>query len=192
VHEVVGEARRDVDVAAADAGTNTVLWVCRGIGVGGAPGVVGVREAAAFPASGVDQGVAAQDVELVAGVGDAVHALPVEVEVAGRVAGEGSVGVEALPRHRQPHPGLRPRRHEQFQHLDCVVLAAAGRPSQHRHAGDARADAVDLEARPEAAGADAEWVRYGHASTALLAPRLHVDDALRHGYCRCKQQHWWQ
>jgi hypothetical protein len=27
VHEVVGEARRDVDVAAADAGTNTVLQV---------------------------------------------------------------------------------------------------------------------------------------------------------------------
>lgn len=139
-HGVVGEARRDVDVAAADAGARAVARVPRVVAVGHAPGVVGVSVAAALPVAGfvVDEGVATEDEELVLGVGDTVYAPWVEVDLTGETPGAGSVRAETLPRHRQQHPGLRPRRYRQVQHLDGTVV----RRCQHRHvAGAAVVDA---------------------------------------------------
>jgi len=62
LHQVVGEPRRDVDVAAADAGALAVLRALGVVAEGHATGVEGVGEAAGRPVVGVRQGVAAEDV----------------------------------------------------------------------------------------------------------------------------------
>ena len=163
VHLVVREPGRDVDAAAADA---------RAGAVDGAPGVVAERHAAGVVgervvvaalgplALDVAQGVAADDDEMVVGVGDAVHVFLVELHVAVAPGVHLVGGVEALPPDGQRHAGLR--------RPDGEVVDRDG----HRGAGKHRPAAVaadDLEAFAEAAGADAERVLNAHTAAAVHA-----------------------
>jgi len=164
LHVVVGEARRDLDAAAPDAGAGAVGGAPGVVAEGHAAGVVGVGVVAvalAPLALGVAQGVAAEDDELVVGVGDAVHIVAVEVHVA--IAGVVHLvgGVEALPRDGEHHAGLR-RLDGEEAHRDGPRGAG-----ERRRAGGVVAD--DLEAAPEAAGADAERILDGYASAAAGA-----------------------
>jgi len=181
LHVVVGEARRDLDAAAPDAGAGAVGGAPGVVAEGHAAGVVGVGVVAvalAPLALGVAQGVAADDDELVVGVGDAVHVVAVEVHVS--IAGVVHLvrGVEALPRDGQHHAGLR-RLDGEEAHRDGPRGAG-----ERRRAVDVVAD--DLEAVPEAAGADAEGVLDGYASAAARAGTLGFrSNAGSHCCCRC-------
>ncbi|KAB8111883.1 hypothetical protein EE612_049713, partial [Oryza sativa] len=104
--DVVGELRRDVDVAAADAGALAVHGAPRVAAVGDAAGVVEATvdaSAAAVPVLCPRHGVASQDDEHVALVGDAVHAVLVELYVAVEIPGDVAGGVVALVCHGQHH-----------------------------------------------------------------------------------------
>lgn len=82
-HPVVGEVRRNVYVAAAYPGAGTVHRALGVVAVAEAAGELGVRRAFAGAlvrlAREVARGFAAQDKEVVLGVGDAVHAPFVEL-----------------------------------------------------------------------------------------------------------------
>lgn len=140
LHPVVGETRRDVDVAAPNARAFAVVRAPGVVAVGHTAGVEAVPVAATRPAVCVHEGVAAEDEELVVGVGDAVNTGRIELYSAVRQADAITGGVVALPRHRQPHPRLRMRHHGQAEHLDPGVR-------QHRReAAAAVLGAADLEA----------------------------------------------
>lgn len=160
-HVVVGDVRGDIDAAAPDAGAGAVGRAAGVVAEGHAAGVVGVTVVAvalALLALGVAQGVAADDDELVVGVGDAVHVVAVEVHVA--VAGGVHFvgGVEALPRDGELHAGLR---RLDVEEADRDELRGAG---ERRRARAAVAD--DLEAISEAARADAERIFDGYVAAA--------------------------
>ena len=179
LHQVIAEARRDVDVAAADAGAGAVLRAPGVVAVGRAPAVEGVHGAQGViavgcaPAHGVDEGVAAEDEELVVGVGDAVHVVLVEVYPAVQGLCGVAGGVVARPRHGQHHPDLRPRHHQQVQH---PYNPGGGRQDRH-----GVVEAGDLKARAKAAGADAERVGDVDSAAALLAVWPHGEQALAGG-----------
>ncbi|KAB8112163.1 hypothetical protein EE612_050217, partial [Oryza sativa] len=166
-HRVVGDVRRDVDLAAADAVAVAahraagVVAVAEAAGVGGVV-VVTVHDPGPVLAPDVGQRVAAEDHEVAAGVRDAVHAVPVEIHPGAAVAVHLVGGVEALPPDGQHHAGLR-----------RVEGEVADRDEAAAAAGEERRRIVvvadDLEASPEAAGADAERVRDAHAAAVARA-----------------------
>jgi len=165
-HIVVGEARRDVDMAAPNASAGAIHRAIRAVAEGHAAGVVGVGVVAvAFAplALGVTQGVATDYNDLIVRVGDAVDVVAVEmhIAVAGGVHGVGEV--EAFPRDREHHTGLRGSDGEE---VDRDGPRGAG---EHRRACDVVTD--DLEAISEAAGADAERILDGYAAAAARAAR---------------------
>ena len=189
--DVVGEARRDVDMAATDAGAPAILRAPGVVAVGDAAGVeeaavVGVA-AAAVPVLGVGQGVAPDHHEHVAAVGDAVHAIVVEVYLAIEPPGDVVAGVVALVRHGKHHLHLRELFHRQALHMDGAIGGGEGR---HQVAAAVSGVAGDLEALPTGAvGADAERVgNVDVAAPSLAAGRPAGDDARVAGGGSQKQQ----
>jgi hypothetical protein len=186
VHVVVGEAGREVDMAAPDAGADAVHGARGVVAEAHAAGVVGVGVVVAFTplALGVAQGVAADDDDLVPDVGDAVHAGLVELHVAVVDVIHLVRGVVALPGDGQHHERLRRADGE---------VAQRDRPrgaEKHRRA----AVADDLETRAVAAGADAERVSDGSAAAAVLAAweSLESCSASHDRECCCYHQQQWQ
>ena len=182
VDGAVGEPRRDVDVAAADAGALAVLRARRVVAVGHAADVVcaGVGASLAPQALSVADGVAAEHDQHVVGVGDAVHSAAVHLRLRAAPVGvcPGRLrGVVALPPHGEHHLRLG-RLDGQARHLDR-------RAGEHRDRAGAAAvaDTRELEAVAGASGPDAERVGDVHAAAALLAPRFHrrARDALHGG-----------
>jgi hypothetical protein len=183
VDGVVGEAGRDVDVAAADAGAPAVRGALGAGAVGEAAHVVLVVVAAAAVGAGVhpSPGVAAEHHEHVPGVGDAEHAARAQVHTPVGRADAATGRAVALVGHRQHHLGLRPRRHRQARHRDRA--RAAGGP-EHRYRRGAVVDAGDLEALAAgAAGPDAE--RVGDVDVAALRWAFRLRGG---GGCRKKQR----
>ena len=88
---VVGDVRRDVDLAAADAVAVAAHRAAGVVAVAEAAGVLGVvvvtvHDPGPVLAPDVGQCVAAEDDEVAAGVRDAVHAVPVEIHPGAAVA----------------------------------------------------------------------------------------------------------
>lgn len=175
---VIGEVRRDVHPAAANAGATAVPDDLCSPAVGHAAGVVLVgvpsAPAAVGPALDVRRDVAADDEELVVRVRYAEHALQVKLHgglgfVRAPVAGP----VVAGPGNRQLHSSAG-RHHGQVQDL----VARAG---EEWDAAVAR----DLEAGAEAVGADAKRVGDVDAAACSLAvgqcPVLRSVDGRRGG-----------
>jgi hypothetical protein len=166
VHGVVREARRDVDVAAPDANAGTVHRAVGVVAEAHAAGVVGVGVVVALAplALGVAQGVAADNDHLVVGIGDAVHAVLVELHVAAAPGVHLVGGVVALPRHGEHHACLRRR---DGQLVEWHVARGVGK--QRRACLTA-----DLEALAGAAWTDAERVFDGQAAAAVREPDISV------------------
>ncbi|KAB8112105.1 hypothetical protein EE612_050094 [Oryza sativa] len=178
-------------MAAADAGAPAILRAPGVVAVGDAAGVeesavVGVA-ATAVPILCVGQGVAPDHNEHVAAVGDAVHAVVVEVYIAVEPPGAVVAGVVALVRHGKHHLHLRELFHRQALHMDAAVGGGEGR---HQVAVAVSGVAGDLEALPTGAvGADAERVgNVDVAAPSLAAGRPAGDDALVAGGGSQKQQ----
>ena len=121
------------------------------------------------PVVRVGHGVAAEDDEHVALVGDAVHAVVVEVYRAEETLGDAVAGVVALVRHRQHHLDLWDRRYKQALHMDGAIGGGEGR-HQLAAAVSGSGLAGDLEALPMGAvGADAERVGDADVTAPCLA-----------------------